>query len=496
MFRYVLVTAAIAACACSVHAQNSFTYQGTLEDAGAPANGAYDMFFSLWADATVGAPDTQIGSVFTSSATTVTDGLFSVNLNLGDAAFQSQDPLYLQIEVRLNGDTTFTTLTPRQQIVHTPRAIHAEHAASIELPFVGSGLSIVPNGAVFNMTNFDVSGSAVSVNAPTWGLVGFAGDFAPSLSVPTPSGIFGLGERVGTAGSSTQGSGIYGTSGNGIGGEFAINSNNAGNALEAYTSGPGHAGIFRKTASSGNLPTLLVENNSTSSNVFGVHSIITSTDPGSFSAAVRGVNKGTDGFGVGVWGSHDGNGWGVYGSSVSGFGVYGLSTSGFAGRFDGDVLVLGTLSKSGGSFKIDHPQDPANMTLSHSFVESPDMKNIYDGVVVLNNRGQAIVTLPSYFNALNQDFRYQLTCIGGFAPVYIAAELESSINAQQFAIAGGTPGLKVSWQVTGIRHDAWANKNRIPTEEYKSPAEQGRYLNPESFNQPKEMGIGYIQSEN
>ena len=73
------------------------------------------------------------------------------------------------------------------------------------------------------------------------------------------------------------------------------------------------------------------------------------------------------------------------------------------------------------------------MYLSHSFVESPDMKNIYDGVVTLNKQGQAIVTLPSYFNALNQTFRYQLTTIGSYAPVYIAAEIESSVNAQQFA---------------------------------------------------------------
>jgi hypothetical protein len=111
-----------------------------------------------------------------------------------------------------------------------------------------------------------------------------------------------------------------------------------------------------------------------------------------------------------------------------------------AGRFVGAVEVTGNLSKGGGSFKIDHPLDPANKYLHHSFVESPDMMNIYNAVVTLNAQGEAVVTMPDYFEALNLDFRYQLTCIGGFAPVYVAEEIASN----QFKIAGGKPGLKDS----------------------------------------------------
>ncbi|KPL03678.1 MAG: hypothetical protein AMJ73_05825 [candidate division Zixibacteria bacterium SM1_73] len=85
------------------------------------------------------------------------------------------------------------------------------------------------------------------------------------------------------------------------------------------------------------------------------------------------------------------------------------------------------MSKGGGGFKIDHPLDPQNKYLYHSFVESPDMKNVYDGVVVLDANGQAVVELPYYFGAVNKDFRYQLTCIGGFAPVYIAEEMSGSL---------------------------------------------------------------------
>jgi len=485
---FKLATALIAALASIASAQNFFTYQGTLNDAGAPANGNYDMRFTLWTDATVGAPDTQIGSIFTSPVTTVTDGLFSVNLDLDDAAFQTHLSRYLQIEVKLSGDPTYTTLTPRQQVVYTPRAIHAltsTETESIQLPYYGIGSPPVTNGSVFSVLNNAGSGTAIYGIGPTFGTIGFGGIVPSHPGAPGASGVFGIGNRAGVAGSSSEGTGVWGSSITGTGGEFTALLSNPGDALLAHTAGPGHAGIFRKFATTGTTPTLLAENNSVSGGAFGVHSIITSTSPGANSAAIRGQNNGTGFLGIGVWGSHTGSGWGVYGSSASGY----------AGYFQGDVHVNGTLSKSGGSFKIDHPQDPANMYLSHSFVESPDMKNIYDGVVVLTKQGQAIVTLPSYFNALNQEFRYQLTCIGGYAPVYIAVEIESSDNAQQFAIAGGTPGLKVSWQVTGIRHDAWANENRIPIEEMKVDANRGRFLNPEAFGQPKELGIGYLQTQ-
>lgn len=135
----------------------------------------------------------------------------------------------------------------------------------------------------------------------------------------------------------------------------------------------------------------------------------------------------------------------------------------------GNLNVSGTISKGGGSFRIDHPLDPANKYLSHSFVESPDMKNIYDGVVVLDSKGEAEVRLPDWFQVLNKDFRYQLTCVGGYANIYIADE----IHENRFRIAGGRAGLKVSWQLTGTRHDAFAESHRIAVEEEKPAAEKG-----------------------
>lgn len=158
-----------------------------------------------------------------------------------------------------------------------------------------------------------------------------------------------------------------------------------------------------------------------------------------------------------------------------------------AGEFEGDVLITGTLSKTAGSFKIDHPVDPANKYLQHSFVESPDMMNVYNGNVVLDADGMATIALPSYFDALNSDFRYQLTCIGGFAPVYISRE----ISGNEFAIAGGSPGLKVSWMVTGVRKDPYAMVHRIQVELDKTAGDKGKYLHPSLFGASAESAIGY-----
>ena len=138
-------------------------------------------------------------------------------------------------------------------------------------------------------------------------------------------------------------------------------------------------------------------------------------------------------------------------------------------------------------FKIDDPLDPEHKYLEHASVESSELKNIYDGTVVLNANGEAWVELPQWFEALNKDFRYQLTCIGGYSQVYIADKIQNN----RFKIAGGTANLEVSWQVTGIRKDAYAKTHPFKVEEMKSPQNVGKYLNPEAYGLPKEKGIFY-----
>ena len=223
-----------------------------------------------------------------------------------------------------------------------------------------------------------------------------------------------------------------------------------------------------------------------------------------YSATGNAVHGNSDGSGTGAAGTSI-NGMGIYGTSTSntgvygrsntGNGVYGTSVSGRAGYFDGyavvtgDLSVYGTLTKGIDQFKIDHPLDPENKYLQHSVVESPDIKNIYDGNVLLDEKGEAVVELPSYFEALNRDFRYQLTAIGVPGPnLYIAGE----IAGNQFKIAGGTSGMKVSWQVTGIRKDVYAKAHPIVVEPEKPANEKGLYMHPKEWGQPEEKGINQV----
>jgi hypothetical protein len=151
-----------------------------------------------------------------------------------------------------------------------------------------------------------------------------------------------------------------------------------------------------------------------------------------------------------------------------------------------DLDVKGTLRKGKDEFRIDHPLDPANKYLSHCVVEPADMKNIYDGVVVLDAAGEAVVELPEWFEALNDNFRYQLTAIGAPGPrLHVAGKIAGNC----FKIAGGEDGMEVSWQVTGIRRDAYANAHRTVVEEEKGEAERGGYLHPELFSQPASAGV-------
>ncbi len=134
------------------------------------------------------------------------------------------------------------------------------------------------------------------------------------------------------------------------------------------------------------------------------------------------------------------------------------------------------------------------------------MKNVYDGVVVLDRKGKAEIELPDWFGALNKDFRYQLTAIGAPGPnLYIAEEVSDGVpnytnsssnnnknNNNRFKIAGGTSGMKVSWQVTGIRKDPWANAHRVQVEEDKPDKERGYYLHPYLHGQAEEKGISHL----
>jgi hypothetical protein len=186
------------------------------------------------------------------------------------------------------------------------------------------------------------------------------------------------------------------------------------------------------------------------------------------------------------------DGSGLIGRANSGteaVGVWGISSSGQAGLFQGDVSVSGTISAASKDFKIDHPLEPADKYLVHASVESSELKTIYDGTVLLDGNGEALVQLPNWFEALNGDFRYQLTCVGGYAPVYIAQKIRSN----SFKIAGGSPGLEVSWQVTGVRHDAYARAHPLVVEAEKPARDRGYYLHPELHGAAQDKAVEWAQ---
>jgi len=198
-------------------------------------------------------------------------------------------------------------------------------------------------------------------------------------------------------------------------------------------------------------------------------------------AGVHGISNGGGAAGVRAWGFGSA---GVASLSDDTAGVWLGNFS--AGEFWGDVNIYGNLTSGTKGFKIDHPLDPSNKYLYHSSVESPDMKNVYDGVVVLDAKGEAVVVLAAWFEALNKDFRYQLTPIGAPGPnLHLAEEIKN----QRFKIAGGSSGMKVCWQVTGIRHDALAQANPLVVEQDKLANERDHYLHPEAHGYPAQKSM-------
>jgi hypothetical protein len=264
----------------------------------------------------------------------------------------------------------------------------------------------------------------------------------------------------------------------GIGGLFigaAVNGYPNGSGVEAHGGGAKGTGVFADGA--------LYGVSAFSSSGHAVHGSSFSGD------GVYGSSGGAAPI-AGVEGHNSGSGDGVLAGSTYGPGLYAYSTNGSAGYFEGPVTVTGTLTKPAGSFRIDHPLDPQNKYLQHSFVESPDMLNVYNGNVTTNKRGFATVRLPRYFQALNRSFRYQLTPLGrqGWDA---RAGIWRKIRNSRFTIRTDKPRVEVSWQVTGVRHDRYANAHRIQVVVPKSKADQGKYLHPELYGKSKSQAIGH-----
>ncbi|MDC0834724.1 hypothetical protein POG22_17190 [Geitlerinema sp. CS-897] len=222
---------------------------------------------------------------------------------------------------------------------------------------------------------------------------------------------------------------------------------------------------------------------------------ILSTNYGIYSR-VRGDGNGTK---YGLYGRAEGGDsgsrFGVYGYARDGqnrYGVYGnASSGGYAGYFSGNVRVTGNLTKGSGNFLIDHPLDPLNQTLRHGFVESPENLCLYRGKVRLGDRGEAVVTMPSYFAALTKekDATVMLTPIGR-KPFLVSYEWNDDCTALSVF---GMENAEVSYLVMADRDDPVMRHHQQPVEQEKGDGhfEKGKLLNPEAYGYPRTMGVDY-----
>lgn len=142
---------------------------------------------------------------------------------------------------------------------------------------------------------------------------------------------------------------------------------------------------------------------------------------------------------------------------------------------DGNFLAGGTITGSAKFFLIDDPRDPYNANLRHACVESDEYKNVYDGVVTTDAKGFATITLPDWFDAINEKFRYQLTVLDD-SDDFVLSKVANKIEDNQFTIRTSKPRVEVSWQVTGVRKDAFVKANPLIVEEAKDKAQKGKLL--------------------
>jgi trimeric autotransporter adhesin len=379
--------------------------------------------------------------------------------------------------------------------------------------FPGTGVGSVKSvGLTAPATDFTVSGSPVTGTGTlnfAWKVAPTNADTANAIVKRDSTGSFSAGSiTAGFVGAlNPTGVGIVGTSNGASAGSDGVDGVttsasasgvagiNNGGGVGVY--GVGGTGVFgTATDASGRGGYFPGFSAAQGSNQFGSDGMVAeggNADPSSSLGGGNGVvgYGGTGGSGFNGSPGNDGGAGGAFFAGPNADGIYAQTTNGyyFAGNFGGDVNITDVLFASSKEFKIDHPLDPANKYLFHASVESSEMMNIYSGNVITDSQGHATVQLPEWFEVLNTDFRYQLTVIGQFAQAIVGHEIENN----RFEIRTSAPNVKVSWQVTGVRHDAYAKAHSLVVEEEKEAQLRGFYIHPELYGAPPEKQIEWAR---
>jgi hypothetical protein len=302
---------------------SGFTYQGRLLDGGNPANGTYDLRFTLF-DALTGG--SQVGSPLTLSSQTVTNGLFTVTLDFGTTAFRGA-ARFMQIEVQHNGGG-FVLLAPRQPLTPAPYAMSLMPGAVISATTNSNVLTAVNNGAGVALKGTGTGGSGVEGDSTSG--IGVAGYTSSSTSGALAGLNFGSGPGV--AAVSVNGTGVSASSINGIG--VSANSTNS-TAVNAQGKTAGVYGVGTDVGAAG---VRGVANSGTGA--AGLYGYSTS---GYGAQGISGAANGT-----GVYGVDNNTGSsGVAGTSSFGYGVYGTGSTGVRGETAAGGNGISGLSPSG-----------------------------------------------------------------------------------------------------------------------------------------------------
>lgn len=318
-------------------------------------------------------------------------------------------------------------------------------------------------------------------------------------------------------GAQTYGGNFYGWKGivarangpDGTGGSFLANGSSA-TAVHARSTGDGSHALFAATLASSATTSALyaVADSTVGSARAGEFEARGDTGVALYANAIRTTGATTSGFfnnesttGKGVrvkMAATTGITYGVYVGSSSNdargvysfipndgdqYAVYGGGGSGGSGHA---VYAFGRMTCNGTkAFQMDHPLDPQGSYLYHYCSEGPEPYNEYKGNAVLDSRGEAWIKLPAYFSEINRDPSYTLTPIGAPMPgLYVAVEVRDN----RFKVAGGKPGAKVSWRVSGVRNDRYVKAYGAQAEVAKPKSKVGTYTRPELYGMPASRG--------